>query len=212
MLSELAGLGQVILIDLVLAGDNAIVVALVAAEVPAERRLRVIFWGISAAVVMRIVFSLGATRLLAVLGLTFAGGLLLLGVCWKLFCDLRCREQAEALAENELGDQSVAGVRLGLSCNNLCPSNLGAVGRILVADVSMSLDNVLAVAGAARDRLLVLTIGLVLSVAFMGVAANLFAHLLERHHWIAYLGLTVITYVAVSMIWIGGAEILVALT
>ncbi len=204
LIPELIALAQVVFIDLVLAGDNAIVVGMAAAGVAREKRARVIFWGIAAAVVLRIGFALAATRLMDIIGLTLAGGLLLLWVCWKLFRELRSqREEAEAAAlMDEQGDDAAA-----------APAGGGkpvstAIWEVIIADVSMSLDNVLAVAGAAREHLWVLAIGLLLSVALMGAAATVIARLLNRFHWIAYLGLVVIVYVAVRMIWQGSMEVM----
>ncbi|MGQ9365218.1 TerC family protein [Azospirillum sp. ST 5-10] len=205
MLSELAALGQVIFIDLVLAGDNAIVVGMAAAGVAREKRTRVIFWGIVAAVLLRIVFAVLTTQLLAIIGLTFAGGVLLLWVCWKLYRELgEQREEAE-------GGELVGG---DVTVDDPVPPGSkpmgAAIWQVVVADVSMSLDNVLAVAGAAREHLWVLVIGLILSVGLMGAAATVMARLLNRYHWIAYVGLAVIVYVALRMIWEGGGEILAA--
>ena len=204
LIPELIALAQVVFIDLVLAGDNAIVVGMAAAGVAREKRARVIFWGIAAAVVLRIGFALAATRLMDIIGLTLAGGLLLLWVCWKLFRELRSqREEAEAAAlMNEEGDDAAA-----------APAGGGkpvsaAIRQVIIADVSMSLDNVLAVAGAAREHLWVLAIGLLLSVALMGAAATVIARLLNRFHWIAYLGLAVIVYVAIRMIYQGSMEVM----
>ena len=197
---QLAALGQVIAIDLVLAGDNAIVVGMAAATVPLEQRRKVIFWGIGAAIVLRIFFALITTQLLAIIGLTLAGGVLLLWVCWKMYRELRSHGQDEvapdeaiAQAEAKQGQTKTFGA---------------AVWQILVADVSMSLDNVLAVAGAAKDHPNILIIGLLLSVVLMGVAANMVAHLLHKHRWIGWIGLAIITYVALDMIWRGSEEVL----
>lgn len=208
LLPQLAALGQVILIDLVLAGDNAIVVGLAAAGVAREKRAQVVLMGISAAVVLRILFALITTKLLYIIGLTFAGGLLLLWVCWKLFRELRNqREEALAaalVAEEEGGADGAA--------DGAAPTKTvrTAVWEVIIADLSMSLDNVLAVAGAARDHPLILAIGLLLSVTLMGAAATVIARLLSRFHWIAYIGLLVITYVALEMIWRGSVEIMAA--
>jgi len=205
LLPELLALGQVVFIDLVLAGDNAIVVGMAAAGVAREQRAKVIFWGIAAAVVLRIVFALLTTQLLAIIGLTFAGGILLLWVCWKLFRELR--EQRE----EDIGAEMVASDGESAAGSATVHKTMGAaVWQVIVADVSMSLDNVLAVAGAAREHLWVLVVGLVLSVALMGAAATVIARLLSRYHWIAYIGLAVILYVALEMIWRGGFELLAA--
>jgi YjbE family integral membrane protein len=196
---ELIALGQVLLIDLVLAGDNAIVVGMAAAGLPSDQRRKAIFWGIVAATIMRIGFAAVTTQLLAIVGLTLAGGVLLLWVCYKMFRELQRGHQPE-VSEAELDAQAQApGQRKTLR---------GAIIQILVADVSMSLDNVLAVAGAAKEHLWVLVVGLGISVVLMGVAATFIAKLLERHRWIAWVGLLVILYVAAQMIWAGGGEVL----
>ena len=198
---ELIALGQVLLIDLVLAGDNAIVVGMAAAGLPADQRRKAIFWGIAAATIMRIGFAAITTQLLAIVGLTLAGGVLLLWVCYKMFRELQRGHQPE-MSEAELAAQA-PGERKTLK---------GAIIQILVADVSMSLDNVLAVAGAAKEHLWVLVVGLGISVVLMGVAATYIARLLERHRWIAWVGLLVILYVAVQMMLTGGGEVLPYLT
>ena len=181
--SALAAFGQVLMIDVMLAGDNAIVVGALAAGLPAEQRRRVILIGIFAALVLRIAFALVVTQLLQVVGLVFAGGLLLLWVAWKMWRELR-DNHTTAAHEDLRPARSFA----------------AAAWAVAVADVSMSLDNVLAVAGAARAHPGILIIGLILSVILMGVAANLLARVIERYRWIAYLGLAVILFVAVRMI------------
>lgn len=193
---------QVIAIDLVLAGDNAVVIGLAAAGLPKANRAKVILIGILAATVLRIVFALLATEFLKILGLLLAGGVLLLWVCWKLWRDLREApgdpDQAPTHDETT-GPMAAEGVKR---------KTFGqAVWQIVVADVSMSLDNVLAVAGAAREHPAVLVAGLALSVALMGLAASFIAKLLHRHRWIAYLGLAVILYVALDMIVRGALEV-----
>ncbi|HYD31151.1 MAG TPA: YjbE family putative metal transport protein, partial [Azospirillaceae bacterium] len=171
-------------------------------------RAKVIFWGIAAAVVLRIMFAAVTTQLLAIIGLTFAGGILLLWVCWKLFRELR-QQRAEAKAAEAV--EAALGGGVQTNGDGTPVKTVGqAIWQVVVADVSMSLDNVLAVAGAAREHLWVLVVGLILSVGLMGAAASLIARLLEKHHWIAYIGLVVITYVALTMLWHGGAEILMA--
>lgn len=202
LLPELIALGQVMFIDLVLAGDNAIVVGMAAAGVAKAQRAQVIFWGIAAAVGLRIVFALLTTQLLDVIGLTFAGGILLLWVCWKLYRELR-EQKEEAEGADLVSDEGVATEAAGGG-----KTMKAAIWQVIVADVSMSLDNVLAVAGAAREHLWVMAIGLLLSVALMGAAASVIARLLNRYHWIAYLGLGVIVYVALMMIYNGGIEVL----
>ncbi|MDB5371859.1 MAG: Integral rane protein YjbE family [Belnapia sp.] len=187
----LVPLAQVLFIDLVLAGDNAIVVGMAAAGLPADQRRKAIFWGIIAATVMRIGFAAITAQLLAIVGITFAGGVLLLWVCWKMFRELRVHNHAAVPAE---GDEPV------VPATKTLPQ---AIVQILVADISMSLDNVLAVAGAAKDHTWVLVGGLAISVVLMGVAATLIANLLNKHRWIAWVGLAVILYVAVDMIWEG---------
>jgi len=196
--AQLVILGQVIAIDLVLAGDNAIVVGMAAAGVPREQRRKVIFLGIGAAIVLRICFALITTQLLAIIGLTLAGGILLLWVCWKMFHELR-EQSADEIAPDEALDAATP------------PGKVKPIGtaiwQIVVADVSMSLDNVLAVAGAAEEHPYILVVGLLLSVGMMGAAANLIAHFLHRHRWIGWIGLAIITYVALTMIWNGGEEV-----
>jgi YjbE family integral membrane protein len=199
----LAALGKVIVIDLVLAGDNAIVIGLAAAGLPPQQRLRAILIGIIAATVMRIGFAAVTTQLLAIFGLLLAGGLLLLWVCWKMWRELRAGHMVHS---NEDVDFTVNSD--GTLSAHARGKTLGqAVWQIIIADVSMSLDNVLAVAGAARDHPWVLVFGLVLSIALMGIAAGYIAKLLERHRWIAYAGLVIILYVALDMVWRGGNEV-----
>lgn len=197
---------QVIMIDLVLAGDNAIVIGLAAAGLPKEMRTRAILVGIGAATIMRIGFALITTQLLAITGLLLAGGLLLLWVCWKMYQELAVPEAhkeaaAEAFGGNHDGDGSPPS---GAPRKTLRQ----AVTQIIIADVSMSLDNVLAVAGAAHEHPEILVFGLVLSVALMGVASSFIAGLLNRHRWIAWVGLLVILYVAARMIYEGADELL----
>ena len=193
---------QVIFIDLVLAGDNAIVIALAASGLPREQRNKAIFVGILAATVLRIIFASITTWLLAIVGLLVAGGILLLWVCWKMWRELRttaseAHAAQEALADDDL-DRS-GGIAEGAPRKSFAQ----AASQIIIADVSMSLDNVLAVAGAAREHPVVLIFGLALSIALMGAAASFIARLLERYRWIAYLGLAIIFYVALRMIWEG---------
>lgn len=197
--AALAAFGQVLLIDLVLAGDNAIVVGALAAGLPPEQRKKVIMIGIIAALVLRIGFALVVTQLMQIVGLIFAGGLLLLWVAWKMWRELRPAMAGESPGSPEIvGDEH----------SHLRPAKsfAAAAWAVAVADVSMSLDNVLAVAGAARDHPGILIIGLILSVALMGIAANLIARYIERYRWIAYLGLAVIVYVAFKMIYEGATD------
>jgi YjbE family integral membrane protein len=204
--ASLTALLQVIAIDLVLAGDNAIVIGLAAAGLPAEQRKKAILIGVLAATVLRIGFAAVTVKLLAIVGLLLAGGILLLWVCWKMYRELRTShadelEATEALSNSDLNnDKAVAGKTKRKTLGQ-------AALQIVVADVSMSLDNVLAVAGAARDHFPVLVIGLVLSIALMGLAATFIAKLLHRHRWIAYVGLLIILYVAVDMVYRGAVEV-----
>ncbi|HVL21713.1 MAG TPA: TerC family protein [Amaricoccus sp.] len=200
-------LGQVIMIDLVLAGDNAIVIGLAAAGLPVDQRRKAIIIGIAAATVMRIGFALITTQLLQITGLLLAGGLLLLWVCWKMYEELRVsqKEHAHALEALESAERNPDGT---VAANGPRRKSLRqAVTQIVIADVSMSLDNVLAVAGAAHAHPEVLVFGLILSVALMGFAASWIAGLLNRHRWIAWVGLLIILYVALKMIWDGSKDI-----
>jgi YjbE family integral membrane protein len=199
----LTALLQVILIDLVLAGDNAIVIGLAAAGLPEAQRGKAILIGIIAATMLRILFAGLATQILQVVGLLFAGGILLLWVCWKMWRELR-GSSAEPIKAME-----AAGAVAGTNTEGRPRKTLAqATSQIIVADVSMSLDNVLAVAGAAREHPVVLIFGLVLSVAMMGAAASFIARLLQNHRWIAYVGLIVILYVAVEMTYRGTLDIM----
>lgn len=197
---------QVIMIDLVLAGDNAIVIGLAAAGLPKEQRSKAILVGIIAATVMRIFFALITTQLLAIVGLLLAGGVLLLWVCWKMWRELRMSNADDHNVDEVLAnaDLNADGAIAGGMPNKTFKQ---AAWQIVIADVSMSLDNVLAVAGAAREHPTVLVIGLVLSIALMGLAATFIARLLHKHRWIAYVGLAIILYVAVDMIWRGWTEV-----
>jgi YjbE family integral membrane protein len=197
--AELSAFLQVVMVDLVLAGDNAVVVGMVAAAVSPERRARVIMLGILAATLMRVAFALITVQLLEILGLTLAGGLLLLWVSWKLWREIREQRRHRRAAAEHTGDEAPWVQR---------PKSVSqATLQIVLADVSMSLDNVLAVAGIAREHTWVLVSGLALSVAFMGLAASVIARLLQRHHWIAYIGLAIIFYVACAMIWEGSVAV-----
>jgi YjbE family integral membrane protein len=180
---------QVLMIDLVLAGDNAVAVGLAAGGLPSKDRTRVIVFGLAAAVVMRIGFALVTTQLLGIIGLLLAGGILLLWVCWKMWRDLR-------------GSHGVSTAGGAVEIRE-AKSFGQAFLQILIADLSMSLDNVLAVAGAAREHPMILAIGLLLSIILMGVAANWIATMLNRHRWIGYVGLGIVLYVALHMVWQG---------
>ena len=213
--SQLSAFFQVLMIDLVLAGDNAVAVGLAAAGLPADQRRRVIFYGLAAAVALRIAFALVTVQLLQIGGiLIIGGGLLLLWVCWRMWRDLHeDHEQEEAYAHASLEDAT--GIDVDSS-----PSAGGGVGTprktfkqafftIFMADVSMSLDNVLAVAGASKDHPYIMVFGLLLSIVLMGVAATWIAKLLHKHKWIGYLGLAIVLLVAVRMIWEGHRDIVV---
>jgi YjbE family integral membrane protein len=190
----IASFFEVIMIDLVLAGDNAIVVGALAAGLPPDQRKRVILIGIGAALVLRILFALIVTQLLQVIGLIFAGGLLLLWVAWKMYRELK--HAGESAGSDEISGDERSGLRPARSFAS-------AAWAVAVADVSMSLDNVLAVAGAAREHPWVLIAGLILSVALMGLAANIIAKYIERYRWIAWIGLAVIVWVAGNMVYEG---------
>ncbi|HEX6121336.1 MAG TPA: YjbE family putative metal transport protein [Dongiaceae bacterium] len=214
LLPELIALGQVIIIDLVLAGDNAIVVGMAAAGLPKEQRAKVILIGIVAATVLRILFALVTTQLLLIIGLTLAGGLLLLWVCWKFWREImqqrRERLRRAAMSRQELTkDERRELAEHPEALPGAAPAKTmrQAIVQIVIADVSMSLDNVLAVAGAASEHTWVLVVGLILSVGLMGAAAAAIANLLKRYHWIAYIGLAIILWVAVDMIWRGSMEV-----
>ena len=197
---------EVIFIDLVLAGDNAIVIGLAASGLPREQRNKAIFVGILAATVLRIVFASITTWLLAIVGLLVAGGILLLWVCWKMWRELRTTDSESNAAEEALAHTGLNGAE-EIPERTPRKTFAQAAWQIIIADVSMSLDNVLAVAGAAREHPVVLVFGLVLSIALMGAAASFIAGLLRRHRWIAYVGLAIILYVALRMIWEGMFEI-----
>ena len=175
-------------IDLVLAGDNAVVVGLAVAGLPATQKRRAILGGIAGAAVIRILLALVALELLAIVGLMLAGGILLLWVCWRMFRELRPHPQkpGEVAAPKSLA---------------------AAMLQILLADLSMSLDNVLAVAGAARGHVGVLIVGLAMSIVMMAVAASLIANLLERFRWLAWVGLLIVLFVACKLIWEGGEDV-----
>lgn len=197
---------QVIAIDLVLAGDNAIVIGLAAAGLPRELRAKAILVGIIAATVLRIGFAAITTQLLNVVGLLVVGGLLLLWVSWKMWRELRMTDADDANIDEVLANADLnADGTVGAGAPRKTFSQ--AAWQIVIADVSMSLDNVLAVAGAARDHPTVLVIGLILSIGLMGLAASFIARLLHKHRWIAYVGLAIILYVALEMIWRGGLEV-----
>ena len=185
---------QVLMIDIVLAGDNAIVVGALAAGLPADQRRKVIIIGVLAALVLRVAFALVVQQLMGIVGLIFVGGLLLIWVAWKMWRELR--DGAHSAGSPEIEGDEHSGLKPAKSF-------AAAAWAVAVADVSMSLDNVLAVAGAARDHPGIMIVGLIVAVALMGVAANIIAKYIERYRWIAYIGLVVILYVAVKMIYEG---------
>ena len=213
LLSEIAQLGtagwwtsnwdelvKILIIDLTLAGDNAIVVGLAASQVAPDIRNKVIFWGIAAAVGLRILFAGITTQLLAIVGLTLAGGLLLLWVCWKMY-----RQLSEPGAHAAPHDAGAASAMALPSAKHM--SFGAAVWQITLADVTMSLDNVLAVAGVAKGSPLVLVIGLAVAIILMAVASRFIAELLVKHPWIGWVGLAVIVWVALDMIYTGSHDV-----
>jgi YjbE family integral membrane protein len=193
LISQLTALVSVVLIDIVLAGDNAVVVGTAAAGLPPVQQRKVIMLGAGLALVARIGFALVAVQLLAIIGLVLAGGILLLWVAWKIWRELHTNGHG---GTGTAGAQPVA-----------VKSMRSAIMQVAVADISMSLDNVLAVAGAARDHPYIMIFGLLLSIALMAVAAQLIARLIDRYRWIAYVGLLIVLVVAVKMIWEGGLEV-----
>jgi YjbE family integral membrane protein len=199
---HLTALFQVVMIDLVLAGDNAIVIGLAAAGLPEGQRKKAILIGILAATLLRIGFASVTVQLLQIIGLLLAGGVLLLWVCWKMWRELRNSHHQPTFQSLSSASTMDATATAGRQ------KTLGqAVWQITLADVSMSLDNVLAVAGAAREHPMILIFGLALSIALMGLAASFIARLLEKHRWIAYVGLAIILYVAVDMCYRGALEV-----
>ena len=200
-LSALSALVQVILIDLVLAGDNAVAVALAAAGLPLHQRRRVIVTGIALAAVLRVLFALVTVQLLKVPGLLLVGGVLLLWIAWKLAVEIRQQHAAEPAGREAEANGDERARTPGKTVRQ-------AMTQILIADFSMSLDNVLGVAAVAREHPVVLVIGLALSVAFMGFAASIIARLLDRHRWIAWAGVVLIFWVGVLMVYEGGTEVL----
>lgn len=196
LIDQLNKLIQILFVDLVLAGDNAIVIGMVASRFTPEYRKKIIFWGVGVAVIMRIVFALLTVQLLAITGLAFFGGLLLLWICWKLWQELRSEGggHSEAADENSIPKEN--------------PPIMSAITQIIVADLSMSIDNVLVVAGVADGHSGLLVIGLAISVIFMMFFASFIANLLEKHRWIGYVGLAVILYAAIKLIYAGGLELL----
>ena len=198
MTPELTAFLQIIVIDIVMSGDNAIIIGMAAAGLPPELRKKAIFWGIIGATVLRIFFAVIVVQLLSITGIKVIGGLLLLWVCWRMWQEIRAGATVEDI-EREVEENAKKGLPKTLRT---------AMVNIIVADATMSLDNVLAVAGAARDHLEMLIFGLVLSIALMALTANYIAKLLEKHTWLGYLGLAIIAYVAIQMIWQGSGEVM----
>ena len=198
MTPELTAFLQIIVIDIVMSGDNAIIIGMAAAGLPPELRKKAIFWGIIGATVLRIFFAVIVVQLLSITGIKVIGGLLLLWVCWRMWQEIRAGGTVEGV-EGEAEENAEKGPPKTLRT---------AMVNIIVADATMSLDNVLAVAGAARDHLEMLIFGLVLSIALMALTANYIAKLLEKHTWLGYLGLAIIAYVAIQMIWQGSGEVM----
>jgi len=211
--SQATALGQVLMIDLVLAGDNAVAVGLAAAALAPEQRKKAILIGLAAAVVLRIGFALITVQLLAIIGLLLAGGVLLLWVCWKMWRELqeqKTHDQAEAEAELETALSAHHGGGPPPEALGLKRKSFGAaLLQIMIADVTMSLDNVLAVAGAAHEHPWIMVFGLILSIGLMGVAATFIAKLLTKHRWIGYVGLVIVLYVALHMVWDGARSVIV---
>ena len=195
---QLIALSQIIVIDFVLAGDNAIVVGMAASRVDPALRARVIFWGVAGAVVLRVLFAVMATQLLTIVGLTLAGGILLLWVCWKMYREIRLPAAQPAFAGGAPG---------GGAAESRTMTFGAALTQIVVADVSMSLDNILAVAGAAKGQIWILALGLTVAVAFMALLSAYIAKLLAKHHWITWIGLLIVLYVAFEMIWTGTHQV-----
>ena len=200
-LDQLGALLSVVIVDVVLAGDNAIVVGLAASGLPAGRRRTVIMLGIGAATILRILLAYFAVQLLAIIGMTLAGGVLLLWVAWKMYREFRAM-RLDAPPPSEGGESCKRGPQVRRK------SAVQALTQIVLADFSMSLDNVLAVAGIARDHFQLMAFGLVLSVGLMGVASTYIARLLDRYFWISWVGLGIITFVALRMIWGGSTEVI----
>jgi YjbE family integral membrane protein len=194
-IGALAALVQVVFVNVALSADNAVVIGIASVGLPAHQRLRALWLGIGLATVLRVIFAIAATSLLQVLGLLLAGGILLLWVAWKLWRELSARHGTTGAADGAAAPKTLR----------------KALWQIAVADISMSLDNVLAVAAAARDHPAILLAGLAISVLLMGAASSLVARLIERHRWIAYVGLAIIVYIAGSMIWHGVHDVRAAL-
>lgn len=196
---------NVIIIDVVLAGDNAIIVGLAASQVHPDLRAKVIFWGIAGAVVLRIIFALLTTQLLQITGILLVGGLLLLWVCWKMYAQINSHSAGDHSPHSVGAAAATADGAGATQVKHM--SALAAIWQVVVADVSMSLDNVLAVAGAAKGSTAVLVIGLAVAIVLMAVASHFIASLLARYPWITWIGLLVILYVAIDMIYGGALDV-----
>jgi len=205
--SALFALFQVLMINIVLSGDNAVVIGMVAARVAPSNRHKVILWGLCAAVLLRVLLSIFAARLLAILGLSLAGGIILLWVAWRLYRDIREEREEKAALAVIAADRAEGSAHSNETAAASAVPLGRAVFQIAVADISMSVDNVLAIAGAANKNIPVLVIGLTLSIALMGVAATYIARLLERYPALSYLGVILIVYVGLQMIWDGSADL-----
>lgn len=199
---EFAALIGVIWVNIALSGDNAIVIGLAVIGLPPELRRKGIIFGIAAATVLRIVFALITTKLFAIVGLVLVGGLLLLWIAWKMWREVRERARQSAARAIDPARVAVGGAEPAST-----KTMTQALIQIMIADVSMSLDNVLAVAGLAREHPIIMVFGLVMSIALMGIASSYVAMLLERYHWLAYVGVAIIAYVGLEMVWDGGAEV-----
>jgi YjbE family integral membrane protein len=202
----LAVLFQVVLIDVALAGDNAVVVGMAAAGLPAKQRAKAIAIGMAGAAVLLIIFAIMATQLLQIIGLLFVGGLLLLWVCWKMWRELRESKEEHAAIEHLMHKDTDKDGKIGAVTKHKTMRQ--AASQIILADLSMSLDNVLAVGAAAREHPFVLIFGLSLSIFLMGVAATFIAKILQKYRWIAYVGLAIILYVALGMVYRGAHDLL----
>ena len=205
LLDSISKLIQILFVDLVLAGDNAIVIGMVASRFTPEYRKKVIFWGVGVAVALRVVFALLTVQLLQITGLTLVGGLLLLWICWTLWREMRSARPATA-QEISGSENTGGGEEIPVPQSN--PPLTSAIYQIIIADLSMSIDNVIAVAGIADGHTGLLVIGLAISILFMMFFATWIANMLEKHRWIGYLGLAVIFYVALKLTYQGTIDIL----
>ncbi len=204
---SLVALGKVLMINIVLSGDNAIIIGMVAARCEVKDQRKVILWGMAAAVILRILFAIVAVELLDVLGLMLAGGIILLWVAWRLYRDIQDTKAEEKEAVETVAEVTDPAHPPAHHMPHVKMTLSQAIVRVAIADVAMSVDNVLAIAGAAADNLPVMIIGLIISVALMGMAATFIARLLQRYHWLSYVGVVLIVWVAGEMIWNGSADV-----